>query len=125
MTTLLLVQKKMINWSSAAPILWEQFTFWNRGGSISAVLITILSLAIAGYFISLYTIFQFGFILQENHVKIEQLSDVVLRQELILQKKIGFLESDSREIIKSLEKVSTVRFIPPSNMTAVLPSSRP
>ena len=99
--------------------------FWNQRGSISAVLVAILSLAIVGYFISLYTIFQFGFILQESRTKIEQLSDVVLRKELILQKKIGFLEEDSREILQALEKVSAVNFILPSDVTASLSSHKP
>lgn len=127
MTTLILAQKRIL--SLQLPFLqWdvaEHFSFLNKRGIFTLSIFVLAGILVGIYLVSLYLSFFYGFEIQTGNTAVRSLEKAVLERELILQERIKALAGENYPVLKSMEKVSTIRYLTSENVAVSKPELTP
>lgn len=117
MITLVLSQKKILPFKKAA----EWFGVFNKGGIISLVLLLIIIISLASYLAALFLTFNLGFKIQIAEKEFAQLKDTVAALELQIQKEETSFVKDHKDILESMERVSSIKYLAIDNFAISSP----
>lgn len=106
--------------------LTARFLIWNRDGLLTASALIFIAVAVLGYLVSAYVVFEIGFKIQGQESAISQLESSVASKEINLHELRTGLANDGGELLNSMEKVSALRYIgEEGKVTASLPATHP
>ncbi len=123
MTILVLSQKKIlplsfpINFRRAA----EWFCVFNKGGFISLILILTIVISIAGYLAVLFLTFDLGFKIQAAEREFVKLKDAAATLELKIQKEETSFIENHKDVLESMERVSSIKYLTIDNFAVSNP----
>lgn len=113
MTTLVLIQKKIFPF--ARPLFFSKPNEWfydlNKKGLVSLLLLLIILTSVVGYLVALFTAFNLGIKIQTTEKELAKLSSDATILEVQLQKEeLSFIQ-DRQEILGTMEKVSSIKYL--------------
>lgn len=126
MVTLVLAHKKItsilprINTTIHLADAEEWFLGINQKGIFTFGMLGVVFLSIASYLVSLYFGFTLGFQMRKNNEVLSKLSDNVLAAELKLQSSETNLVKDNVAITKSMEEITSIKYITPEDSSVSL-----
>ncbi len=90
----------------------------NKEGIFTWVSIAIIIVSAVGYIASIYLVFGLGFNIQNKSEELSHLEAVVTRKELKLHEAQVGLAKGGSELIRSMEKVTSVKYLVPDSFAA-------
>lgn len=127
MTTLILAQTRSLSFNIAVRFgrITERFLDLNRNGIITSSLIAFIAAAALTYLAAMYIAFDFGFSIQLYDRDISRLETSLTNREVKLQELRTSLVGSQAELLKSMEKISSMKYIVNDGLTAALPVVHP
>ena len=124
MTTLVLIQKKILSFSS--PFALGKSTEWfydlNKKGLISIFLLSIILIGVISYLAALFTVFELGVKIQKTEKELVKLnSDITLLEAQMQKQELSFVQ-DRQDILGAMEKVSAIKYLQSDNFVFSGPS---
>ena len=134
MTILVLAQKKILPFACppkfclvklgrAWPIkkAAEWFYIFNKGGFLSLTLLLIIVISIISYLAALFLTFGLGFKIQIAEKELTQLKDTTATLELQIQKEETSFAKNHKNILESMERVSSIKYLTIDNFAVFRP----
>lgn len=121
MITPTLVQRKIpsLNLPFDPGMVSFHFNQANRQGVLTLILISLLGVSLAAYLIALFLSFSTGLTLQRDSKILENSVAQVLQQELVLRQRQNTLAESRDNLLRSMEKITSIKYITPTNITAL------
>lgn len=92
------------------------FSRFNKHGIMTIGIMGILAFSIAGYILSMYHMFELGFDIQAAAKEVEEFNEQNLAIELTIQKQETTFASLHPEILESMEKVASIKYLTAENV---------
>ncbi|GEM_PF-6372781 len=87
----------------------------NRNGVVSILLLSGLVLGIGSYITFSYLTISTGLAMQERLKEIERMNKTITADEIVIQQKVSGLAESHSDLLQSMEKVSSIRYITTEN----------
>ena len=124
MTTLILIQKKILPFSS--PLILRKSIKWfydlNKKGMASSLLLAIILISVIGYVAALFVVFNLGIKIQTTEKELAKLSSDATLLEAQIQKKESSFIQDRQEVLEAMEQVSSIKYLRLDNFVFSGPS---
>lgn len=88
----------------------------NRRGAVTFALISVIFLSIAAYLVSMYYFFAVGMALRSRTAMLRDLDDSNVALELRIQAKETAFASDHKDVLESMQKISSIKYLTPANV---------
>lgn len=118
MTTLALAQKKIMSlpWPVDITRMVGRFYVLNQKGFITAALTLLIIFSIVSYLVVLFLTFDLGFKIQLAEKKFAQLKNAAATLELQIQKEETSFAKDHQDVLESMERVSSIKYLTIDNL---------
>lgn len=110
MTTLLLAQQRILSFRFYT-LPFDRMKIASAQRIVSIIILMLVLTSVASYLVALYLSFEFGFRIQRAQGVYEEVKKEVLAEEMLLQKGLGFLAEEQKDIVESMEKVSAIKYL--------------
>lgn len=119
MTILVLAQKKILPFKKAAA--W--FCVFNKGGFLSLILLLIILISLISYLAALFLTFDLGFKMQIAEKEFAQLKNAAAILELQIQKEETSFAKDHKDVLESMERISSIKYLTIDNYAVFNPQA--
>ena len=124
MTTLILIQKKILPFSS--PLILRKSIKWfydlNKKGMASSLLLAIILISVIGYVAALFVVFNLGIKIQTTEKELAKLSSDATLLEAQIQKQESSFIQDRQDVLETMEQVSSIKYLRLDNFVFSGPS---
>ena len=124
MTTLILIQKKILPFSS--PLILRKSIKWfydlNKKGMASSLLLAIILISAIGYVAALFVVFNLGIKIQTTEKELAKLSSDATLLEAQIQKQESSFIQDRQDVLEAMEQVSSIKYLRLDNFVFSGPS---
>ena len=123
MSILALAQQKMIPIRVASPLVRaeEIFSRINKKGIFTIGCGAAIGIAVVSYLVAMVTLFHLGLRVQDSSVVIARLEQDVLKSQITLQQSDAKFAEAHKEILQSMEKISSIVYISLESVAAISP----
>jgi hypothetical protein len=123
MTILVLAQKKILPFSCPINLTRtaERFYDLNQKGFITLTLILLIVFSIISYLAALFLTFDSGFKIQTAEREFTKLKNTAATLELQVQKEETSFAKDHKDILESMERVSSIKYLTVDNFAVSSP----
>lgn len=94
----------------------ERFTVINRRGVITIGLGSVIALSVAAYLVSMYYFFAVGMALRSRTEMLRDLDNSNVALELRIQTKETGFALEHKDVLESMQKISSIKYLAPANM---------
>ena len=124
MTTLVLIQKKILPFSD--PTMLRRSSEWfydlNKKGLVSLLLLSVILVSVIGYLVALFMAFNLGVKIQTAEEDLAKLKSATTLLEAQVQKEeLSFIQ-DRQDVLEAMEKVSSIKYLRLDNFVFSGPS---
>lgn len=125
MTTLILNHKKRLPFLNIFALRKSAGWFYNlnkKGGAVSFVLMAVILVSVISYLATLFTAFDIGIKIQTTEKELVKLNSAATLLEAQIQKKELSFVQDQQDVLESMEKVSSIKYLRLDNFVFSGPS---
>ena len=124
MTTLILIQKKILPFSSSLTLRKSIKWFYdlNKKGMASFLLLTIILISVISYVAALFVVFNLGIKIQTTEKELAKLSSDATLLEAQIQKQESSFIQDRQDVLETMEQVSSIKYLRLDNFVFSGPS---
>lgn len=102
----------------------EWFCVFNKGGLLSLALLLIIVISLVSYLAALFLTFGLGFKIQVAEREFTKLKDAAAILELQIQKGETSFAKDHKDVLESMERVSSIKYLTIDNFAVSSPQER-